>query len=80
MLHPNWWTARRWKLFRNEDFFWWIARRSIAHAARLNSILWVTAGLDVEELSHEVHLNARRHDDNEDLNNRPGADVALVVL
>lgn len=49
-------------------------------AARLNSILWVTAGLDVKELPHEVHLNARCDDDNEDLNNRPGADVALVVL
>lgn len=56
---------------------------TIAHLVSdltLNSISLIAAGLDVEELAHEVNLNAGGDDDDEDLNERPSSDVAVVVL
>lgn len=46
----------------------------------LYSVARVSAGLDVEELSNEVNLNAGGDDDHEDLHDGPRADVAVVVF
>lgn len=46
---------------------------------RLNSVSLIAAGLDVEEFADEVNLNAGGDDDDEDLHERPGAYVAVVL-
>lgn len=43
-------------------------------------ILRVARTLDFEQLTHEIHLHARRNYDHKYLHNTPGAHIALIIL
>lgn len=60
--------------------FWFFLLQNCTNVWRLNSVPLVSTWFDVEKFSHEIDLNGCCYDDDEDLNKRPSADVAFVVL